>query len=263
MANIVTLKSFPFDSMDVLNSESSQMEPDRTYEAEIFRKYFAKFLSNGVYFGQYKNYGENSMKVTADGGLNIRIAVGAGLIEGADFELENEQVFILERPATGQRVDRVVVRFDKTLAERNTYLLIKEGNETTPATLQRDDNIFEICLAEVTVKSTSNIEQSDIVDKRLNKNLCGIVTSLISIDGEELYQRFQDYIQSIKDNLMLKNQDNICEGKITANGGIEGNLKGDVDGNAKTATNANYATSAGTSANCTGNANTSSSCTRE
>ena len=54
MSTSVTLKSFPFDSMEVLNEESGKMEDDRLYEAEIFRKYFAKFLSNGVYFGQYK-----------------------------------------------------------------------------------------------------------------------------------------------------------------------------------------------------------------
>ena len=74
MANIITLKSFPFDSMEVLNSQSGKMEPDRLYEAEIFRKYFSKFLSNGVYFGNYKNYVENSMKVIADGGLNIKLS---------------------------------------------------------------------------------------------------------------------------------------------------------------------------------------------
>lgn len=266
MANIVTLKSFPFDSTKVLNEQSGQMEPDRLYEAEIFRKYFAKFLSNGVYFGQYKNYGENSMKVTANGGLNIRVSSGAGIIEGADYENENDKVFTLERPISGSRIDRVVVKLDKTLATRETQLYIKEGNGSTVAGLQRDDNIYEICLAEVTVKSSTNIEQSDIVDKRINKELCGIVTSLISIDGEEIYQKFKDYIQSIKENLMLKNEDNICTGKITVKGGLIGNLKGDVDGNAKTATKAN---SADTSSNCTGNsatatvANSAKQCTRK
>ena len=214
MSNVITLKSFPFDSMEILNSESGQMEPDRLYEAEIFRKYFAKFLSNGVYFGNYKNYGENSMKVTADGGLNIRVAKGAGLIEGADYENEDESVFTLERPASGTRVDRVIVKLDKTLATRETQLYIKQGNASTPANLQRDDNIYEICLAEVTVKSTSNIETADIVDKRTNSTLCGIVNSLISVDGEELYKRFQEYIDSIKSNLVLKNQDNTITGKI-------------------------------------------------
>lgn len=242
----ITLKSFPFDSMDVLNSESEKMEPDRLYEAEVFRRYFAKFLSNGVYYGNYKNYGENGMKVSANGGLNIKVNAGAGIIEGADFENEEDTIFTLERPTSGNRVDRVVVKLDKTLAVRETQLYVKSGNGTTPATLQRDDNIYEICLAEVTVKSSSNIEQSDVVDKRANTTLCGIVNSLISVDGEELYQKFQQYIENIKSNLVLKNQDNIITGKLTVNGGVEGNVTGDVTGNVS-----------GSSGSCTGTAENS------
>lgn len=243
MAEIVTLKSFPFDSMEVLNEESGQMEPDRLYEAETFRKYFAKFLSTGVYFGDYKNYKENSMKVTADGGLNIRVATGAGIIEGVDYENETDKIFTLERPVSGNRIDRVIVRLDKTLAERNTYLLIKTGNGTTVAELQRDENIYEICLAEVTVKSTTNIEQADIVDKRINKEVCGIVNSLISIDGEEIYQQFKNYIESIKSNLMLKNQNNTCVGTIIAQRGFEGDVVGNSTTASKLATVRNIALS--------------------
>lgn len=61
----------------------------------------------------------------------------------------------------------------------------------------------------MTVKSTSNIEANDIVDKRLDKTLCGIVNSLISVDGEELYQKFQDYIDTVTENLVRKDQDNV------------------------------------------------------
>ncbi len=238
----ITLKSFPFDSMKVLNEESGQMEDDRLYEAKVFRKYFAKFLSNGVYFGHYNNYGESGMKVSLDSGVTIKVNKGSGIINGADYELENDTLFILERPAGGERKDRVVVKVDDTLATRETQLYIKEGNGTTPATLQRDNNIYEICIAEVTVKSTTNLTQADIVDTRLDKDLCGIVNSLITIDGEELYQRFKEYIQQIKENLMLNNQDNVCSGKIISEGGFEGDVKGNLEGNADT------------SSSCSGNA---------
>lgn len=225
MAGEITLKSFPFDSMEVLNSESGKMEADRLYEAEIFRKYFSKFLSNGVYFGNYKNYGENSMKVTADGGLNVKVATGAGIIEGADFENEESRTFTLERPTSGNRVDRIIVKLDKTLATRATQLYVKTGNGTVAATLQRDDNIYEICLAEVTVKSSSNIEQNDVIDKRTNTSLCGIVNSLISVDGEELYKKFQNYIDSVTENLVRKDEKSIViSGTFKdANGGTSKN----------------------------------------
>lgn len=208
MADII-LESFPFDSMNIYNEDSGQMEPDRIYEAKVFRKFFRKFLSNGVYYGNYRNYGENSMKVVADGGMNVRILKGAGLIEGCDFENEEERIISLDRPTSGSRKDRIVIQMNDLLDTRQTKLIVKQGNGTTVATLQRDENIYEICIAEVTVKSTNNISTADIVDKRLNKDACGIVNSLISVDGEELYQKFQKYIDSVTDNLVRKDEENV------------------------------------------------------
>ena len=203
----IELKSFPFDSMKVLNEQSQEMEDDRLYEAQIFRDYFRKFLSNGVYYGHYKNYGENSMKVVLDTGLTIKVKKGCGIIEGVDYENESDRLITLDRPASGNRVDRVVVQMNSSLDTRMTKLIVKQGTGTTPAELTRTDNVYEICIAEVTVKSTSNIADGDIVDKRLDTTLCGIVNSLISVDGEELYQRFQEYVQSVEENMMLKNED--------------------------------------------------------
>lgn len=254
MAGEFTLESFPFDSMQVLNEESGQMEDDRLYEASVFRRYFQMFLSNGVYYGDYKNYKENSMKVTLDGGMTIKVAKGAGIIEGTDFENLEERLFSLERPVSGNRVDRVVVQMNNSLDVRATKLLIKPGEGTTPAELQRDENIYEICIAEVTVKSTSNIESADIVDKRANKEVCGIVNSLITVDGEELYQRFQEYIDSTTDNLVRKDQDSTITGKLTIEGGVVADVTGNLEGNAKTATTAD---------SCSGNAASSSKCTRK
>ena len=235
MADII-LESFPFDSMEVLNEESSQMEPDREYEAKVFRKYFRMFLSNGVYYGDYKNYKENSMKVSLDGGMNIKVAPGAGLIEGADFENTEERIITLERPASGNRVDRIVVQMNDSLDTRQTKLIIKQGTGTTPATLQRNENIYEICIAEVIVKSTTNITTEDITDKRTDNDVCGIVNSLITVDGEELYQQLQDYIDSVTNDIAFKNKLNTFTKKITAQGGIEGNVKGNLEGNADSST---------------------------
>lgn len=239
----IKLKSFPFDSQKVLNEQSGQMEGDRRYDAKIFADYFKKFLSNGVYYGHYKNYGENSMKVSLSGGLNVKISKGAGIIEGVDYELENDTTITMERPSSGSRVDRIVVRKNSALSSRDTVIDVKKGNGTTAAALQRDDNIYEICIAEVTVKSTANLAEADIKDTRLSKTLCGVVTSLVSIDGEALYQKFQAYIDSMTDNLVKKNQNSVITGKLTVQGGIEGNVKGNVTGNCT-----------GSSGSCTGNA---------
>ncbi|MCI8481713.1 MAG: hypothetical protein HFJ27_01130 [Clostridia bacterium] len=256
----IELKSFPFDSMKVLNEESGKMEGDRKYDAKVFREYFKMFLSNGVYYGNFNNYGENGLKVVLDGGLNIKVLKGMGMIEGADFKLPEDTVISLERPSTGERIDRVIIKIDDTLAIRKTFLTVKEGNGTTAPILVRNENIYELCIAEVKVKSTANINDTDIKDTRLDTELCGIVNSLICIKGEEIYQQFQEYLDTAAENLVRKDQNSTITGKIIVQGGIEGNVKGNLEGNAKTATNAtnatnaNHATSANTASNCTGNA---------
>ena len=201
-----TLQSFPFDSMEVLNEETGLMENDRMYEAKIFANYFSKFLSNGVYFGEYKNYKENSMKVVLDGGMNIKVLPGAGLIEGVDYESEEEILFTIDRPANGTRIDRVVIQLNNSLDTRATKLYIKKGNGSTPAELERDSNIYEICIAEISANSSSNLTDSDIVDTRMNKTVCGVVTSLITIDGEEIINEYKAYVDSIYDELVRKDQ---------------------------------------------------------
>lgn len=247
----IELKSFPFDSMDTLNEDSGQMEPDREYEAEFFRKYFAKFLSNGVYLGHYKNYGDNSMKVSLDTGLTIKVAKGAGIIEGADYENENDQLITLERPVAGTRIDRVVVQMNASLDTRASKLIIKQGDGTTPAELTRTENIYEICIAEVTVRSTTNLTDNDIRDTRFDTDLCGIVNSLISISGDEIVAEFREYVDSVASNLVRKDQSSVINGTITDNnGGTSKNNFTDVyrdklDGIANNANNYSLPTATG------------------
>lgn len=64
----VVLEGFPFD-----NVETNGVN-DREYTASIFAGYFKKFLTNGVYYGDYKDYKENSMKVTANDSLTVTVA---------------------------------------------------------------------------------------------------------------------------------------------------------------------------------------------
>lgn len=181
---MVELKSFPFDSI----------ADDREYPAQIFRNYFHKFLSTGVYFGKYREYGDYSMKVVPSLELNIRVTKGAGLIRGLDFELEEDAVLPINLSLGKIRKDMVVVKADDTLAERKTSLYIKEGTDTAFAQLERTSDIYEICLAKITVGDTKiTVDLDDIEDTRRDAELAGIVTSLIDID-----------IQDVLDDITLK-----------------------------------------------------------
>lgn len=194
--NEIELQSFPFDSI----------VDDREYEAAVFRNYFGKFLTTGVYFGKYNNYGCYSMKVVTDTGLNIKVIKGCGLIKGADFNLNNDTTLSLEMPIGNNRNDMVVVRLDDTLEERKTKLYIKQGTSTEFAELERTIDVYEICLAKIVVKDRAlEVTIDDITDTRRDNELCGIVTSLIDID-----------IQDVLDEINLKKDNFFKELNITA-----------------------------------------------
>lgn len=175
--NEVELESFPFDSII----------DDREYEASIFRNYFGKFLTTGVYFGKYNNYGDYSMKVVADTGLNVKVTKGCGLIKGADYNLKNDTVLSINMPIGNSRNDMIVVRLDDKLEERKTKLYVKEGTATEFATLERTVDVYEICLAKIVVGDrVLEVTIDDIEDTRRDAELCGIVTSLIDIDIQDV-----------------------------------------------------------------------------
>lgn len=175
--NEVELESFPFDSII----------DDREYEASIFRNYFGKFLSSGVYFGLYNNYGDYSMKVVPDTGLNVKVTKGCGLIKGADYNLKDDKVLSINMPIGSARKDMIIVRLDDKLEVRKTKLYVKEGTATDFATLERTTDVYEICLAKIVVGDrVLEITIDDIEDTRRNSELCGIVTSLIDIDIQDV-----------------------------------------------------------------------------
>lgn len=173
----IELKSFPFDSI----------AKDREYPANDFRRYFHKFLSTGVYFGKYNDYGDYSMKVVPDTGLKVKVKKGAGNIKGLDFELDKDTLLNINLSADTNRKDMVVVKADDTLARRITTLYVKEGTATEFPTLTRTKDIYELCIAKISVTAGKiTIDLDDIEDTRRNEDLCGIVTSLIDIDIQDV-----------------------------------------------------------------------------
>jgi hypothetical protein len=87
------------------------------------------------------------------------------------------------------RIDRIVIRLD--MLSRNILSIIKEGTKSDnpiPPELERTDTVYEISLAQVRIiAGKSYIEQSQIVDERLDEQLCGFVSSLITIPTNDMW----------------------------------------------------------------------------
>lgn len=170
---------------------SDDGEPDRVYSAEEVNNYFKGLISeNGIF-----ETVSNACQVMAGTGMNVVVKSGRGKVGGNWFDVEYDITLeISESDVILNRIDSVVIKRD--LTNRNVTIYIKEGtlasNPVAPS-LQRDDTVYEICLANIMVgKNVSSIEQSAITDTRSNNSVCGWIVGLIKqFDTSTLFNQYQ------------------------------------------------------------------------
>lgn len=152
---------------------------DRKYNAEDISRYFDNILSSGV----YKRI-ENSMLVSANSGMTLTVAPGAGLIDCHWFRARAaETVTIPTANAVLPRFDTVVVRLDMSDSARSISLGVVPGtpaaNPVEPAPV-RTETVHELVLALVYVPAgATSIVAANITDVRDNEWYCGYVHSLV------------------------------------------------------------------------------------
>lgn len=155
-----------------------QGQPDRVYNAQQFTNYFKSLVTTGI-----MRQHEDEMLVSADG-TTMQTSIGKGtcFIEGRQMIVTAPHLMLHDTESVGlKRIDRIVVRLDLRVEARHVMPFIKKGvasaNPVAP-TLQRDSEVYEICLATVTVTGgRSYITNADIVDDRANEELCGWTSS--------------------------------------------------------------------------------------
>lgn len=178
---------FMFDSVNA----------DREVTAADFAKYYQELLTNGVF---YRN-NIPSLKVAKGTGLVSSVEVGAAFVEG--YLYRNTASINLTHPAGNAsypRIDRVVVRLNRNIANRDIRVIIKSGTPATtplPPTLERNDLIYELSLAQVRVNA-GNTAIATVLDERLDQSLCGVVSSVVQVPTDVFQQEWDDFIGSIQ-----------------------------------------------------------------
>jgi len=154
----------------------STSDDQRIYQAADFARFHAQIIGNGV--SNTANLPD--LEVTAK--TNMDVALGAGYMFANGYMYENDSTMTLKHviaDPVNDRIDRVVIRFDNNPAERRIYAYIKQGvpaKSPTPPSLQRDEYIYEMSVAQVRIKAgKSFIEQSQITDERANDAVCGYI----------------------------------------------------------------------------------------
>lgn len=182
-----------FDSVDG--------EDERYYTADEFAEYFRQFIRNGIFNGS----GDN-LQVGAQGqDMKTYILPGYAWIEGYLYKIDTEPLELYHPSAHAgyNRIDRIVLRLDKTLENRYVKAFVLTGTPAeTPQVpeLIRDENIYELALAQVEILAgKSFIEAHQITDERLNPAVCGVVTHLFEqVDTTAIFNEWQLYLNAKK-----------------------------------------------------------------
>jgi hypothetical protein len=170
----------------------------RTYQASDFADYFGDVLSSGLLHTDSLP----ALQVQCDGtDLRTYVEPGKAIIQG--YAYENTTNLYLQHAlpeATLDRIDRIVLRLDKRNQSRFIKLFVLQGTAAaapvTP-TLQRDEFIYELSLAQIRVRAnTSTLVPADLIDERLDENLCGLVYSLISIPTSQFQVQWDNWFNS-------------------------------------------------------------------
>ena len=170
-------------------------EYDRVYLAKSFAAYFASFIGNGVFGGKL-----SELQVLPDDGMSIAVSSGQGWINGYWYENTDKlSLEISNADGTLNRIDSVVLRWGNK--ERSMWLQVNKGAyATTPVApeLTRNADYYELQLATVYVKAgATKVESVDITDTRLDSDVCGLVTGLISqLDATTLGEQLNGFIDS-------------------------------------------------------------------
>jgi len=177
--------------------DSIEGEDERYYTADEFAEFFEQLVSSGILNG-----GDNLQVVCGGTDMGIQIKEGCAWLGGYFYKIETEPLGLtLDAADPAQdRIDRIVIRLDKRLEHRYVKAFILKGEpaeEPIAPGLTRDENIFEIALAQVLIiAGKSFIDAYQITDERLNTEVCGLASSLITADTTDIFNQFQAWLNS-------------------------------------------------------------------
>lgn len=172
---------------------------DRTYNADDYSDNLAVVISNGVLRSN-----QNDLLVSASG-LNLTVGAGRAWINGKYFFNDSAYALpALTPPTGGSRIDRVILRLNKTLSVRNISIQYLTGTAATSPVapeITRNENIYDLVLCDVAI--SAGAVSVTLTDQRSNANLCGWVYSTSGDDSffKALDSSFNAWFDSVKDTL--------------------------------------------------------------
>lgn len=194
----MTIKAFPYDSQVERYEVDGTPVYDRAIDSSIYRELFLKYFTEGVFPNP-----STSFQVMANSTQGALVKTGFALIRGVSISMDEDYTIKFDNADSQDRIDRVILRHDDTISVRYPSIKVLKGTPAgspQPPEITRDETIWDMVLADVLIKANSSaVVQENITDRRLDSDLCGIVTSAIKfVDTSTLYQQIQSDLTSFK-----------------------------------------------------------------
>jgi hypothetical protein len=162
------------------NKTANDPEESYVYQSEDFAKFYRQIIGTAG-TGISNISGSPNLSIITVSNMTLAVQSGIAFINGYMYEnTEDKQLTHDAAEPSYDRIDRIVLQLDVTAGGRFIKSVIKKGvPATSPVapTLQRDQYIYEISLAQVRIiAGKSYIESSQITDERADKSVCGYIT---------------------------------------------------------------------------------------
>lgn len=188
--------SFPLDNTD--------------YGAEEAQLWFSGRTS-GV-------FASNELGVSAGDGMTVILGKGRAWLAYAQFagvvyaNTTETTLTVATSNPNFDRIDRVVIRFDRTGNTINARIIQGVASSTpTAPNIVRNDSTYDISVAQIRVKTgVTEITSADITDERLNSAVCGLMEDGVTgIDTSVFQSQWNALLSNLQNAL-----DNVTAGKV-------------------------------------------------
>lgn len=180
----------------------NSLNGDRKYNAETMSKYFNGLFTRGV----LQNY-QGKFVVEENEGMTVIVSSGKAYFSDGKW-IENTTDLLLNIEAADvvlNRIDRIVLRNDRTKEGRKATVEVKKGTPSgspTAPELTNNEDVEELSLANISVTAKqSEIKQINITNTIPDTDVCGYVTGIIEqVDTSDLYKQYQDAYKEFYDD---------------------------------------------------------------
>lgn len=197
--------SFPLDNTD--------------YGAEEAQLWFSGRTS-GVFANNKvdENKAGGELAVSAGDGMNVILSKGRAWLAYAQFagvvyaNTTETTLTVATSNPNFDRIDRVVIRFDRTGNTINARIIQGAASSTpTAPSIVRNDSTYDISVAQIRVKTgVTKITSADITDERLNPAVCGLMEDGVTgIDTSMFQSQWNALLVNLQNAL-----DNVTAGKV-------------------------------------------------